>query len=75
MIIQPWTPTTYWLMLAFTMIPILCYLFVLSRMFKNEKVFLIALLSAILLLSQFFFIFFILFDSQLYHAYYNDEGN
>ena len=51
MIIQPWDPTTYWLMLILTLIPIFCYILILSGLVKIKQLWLLTLLSVILLLS------------------------
>ncbi len=74
MIILPWIPKTFWVVLTLTALPIACYLLILLALVKSRQMGLIVL-TLMLLLSQVFFILYMVFGSIVYNTHIDDEGN
>ena len=75
MIILPWIPATFWIVLTLTVLTIVCYLLILPALCKNRKMDLLALLTVMLLSSQVFFIMFIVFGKIVYNISFDDQSD
>jgi len=73
MLILPWTTTTFWTVMALSAPSIICYLLILPALCKNKKLVLLAILTSSLLLSQLFFLMFMVFEKNVYDAQLDDQ--
>jgi len=74
MIILPWIPKTFWVVLTLTVLPIACYLLILPALVKSRQMGLLVL-TLMLLFSQVFFILCMVFGSIVYNTNIDDQGN
>jgi len=75
MIILPWTTETYWIGLVLMALPIPCFILILPGLVKNIKVRLLAILSSMLLMSDIFYLLFIVFGALVYNTSIKDPIN
>jgi len=68
MLILPWATETYWICLSLAFLPIPCFLSILPGLSKNRNINLLVVLSLILLISDVFFMLFIVFGAVVYNT-------
>ena len=64
----PWTTETYWITIAFTVLPMGCYLLILPGLCKNKRMTLLVMLTLMLFVSQVLFILFVVFGAIAYNS-------